>query len=71
MKIAIYKKQDDTSLGFKVLRASLGGTKEQGYYVTYRGDLPEIIELLETCLPALKAMPQEPPTSPDDGKKYA
>ena len=71
MRIKIIKKRDDTSLGFKVLRASLGGSKPEGYYVTYRGDLPEIIELVEACLAELKTLEQEPPISPDDGKRYA
>jgi hypothetical protein len=71
-EIKVIKKADDTRLGTKVLRASLGGNPIVGYYVTYRGDIQEIIKLTEDCLATLKALEgKEPEISPDDGKIFA
>lgn len=67
----ITKKKDDTSLGVRVLRASLGGNAEVGYYLTYRGTLPEIKELLEKALAAIKFIKEEPNISDDEGKQFA
>ncbi|TXG76593.1 hypothetical protein E6Q11_04300 [Candidatus Dojkabacteria bacterium] len=45
----IIKEDDDM-----VLRASIGGTENIGYYCTYRGDETEIIAMLEQVLFDLK-----------------
>lgn len=70
-QITIIKKQDDRNLGVRVLRVSLGGTPDTGYYMTYRGTLVEVVELLEDALQAAKSLKKEPEITPDMGKKYA
>ena len=70
MNIAIIKKADDLSLGEKVLRISIGGNMEHAY-ITYRGDLDEVKRLLTGVASAFLTVTDEPPISPDEGKKYA
>jgi len=70
MELTIIKKADDTSLGEKVLRISIGGFPDKAY-ITYRGDLGEIQSLLWDVTRAFAQLIEEPPISPDDGKKYA
>jgi hypothetical protein len=40
------------------LRASIGGTKEEGYYCMFRGDQDKVRAMLETVLLVLKNAPQ-------------
>ena len=70
LKLTVIKKADDLSLGAKVLRISIGGYPELAY-ITYRGDLGEIQQLLERVSQAFGQLTEEPPVSPDDGKQYA
>ena len=70
-QMKIIKKQDDTRLGLKVLRASLGGNAAVGYYITYRGSKEEILDLLKQGVEAMEALKDEPAISPDEGKMYA
>jgi hypothetical protein len=70
MRIVVIKKQDDLSLGEKVLRISIGGNSEQAY-ITYRGNLEEIKRLLTGVTSAFLLLDSEPEISPDEGKKYA
>ncbi len=71
MRIVVTKKADDLSLGMKVLRISIGGTMEQGAYITYRGDLQEVQALLAEVATHFSHLSHEPEISPDDGKRYA
>lgn len=48
MKVKIIKEPDDPLC----LRASIGGNKEMGYYITYRGDLKEVRVMLKEVLRA-------------------
>lgn len=70
MELTVIKKADDRSLGEKVLRISIGGFPDKAY-ITYRGDLGEIQNLLADVIRAFAELQEEPPISPDDGKKYA
>ncbi len=70
MELTVIKKADDRSLGEKVLRISIGGFPDKAY-ITYRGDLSEIQNLLWDVALEFAKLLEEPPTSPDDGKKYA
>lgn len=45
----IIKEADDV-----VLRASIGGTEDIGFYCTYRGDKTKVVEMLEQVLFDLK-----------------
>lgn len=70
MELTVIKKADDRYLGEKVLRISIGGFLDKAY-ITYRGDLGEIQSLLQDVTRAFAQLEQEPPISPDGGKKYA
>ncbi len=71
MQIVVTKKADDLSLGMKVLRISIGGNMEQGAYITYRGDLREVQELLSEVARRFSGIAEELELSPDEGKRYA
>ena len=72
IQLAVNKKADDLSLGFKVLRISIGGVLgDDKAYITYRGDLYEVQLLLAKVMQKFAEVREEPPISPDDGKKYA
>ena len=72
MELTVVKKADDTSLGEKVLRISIGGLPgDDKAYLTYRGDLYEVQVLLAKVMQKFAELREEPPISPDDGKKYA
>ena len=49
--IRILKSPDDP----KALRVSMGGTKEIGYYLVFRGDKEAILHCIETLHAALKS----------------
>jgi hypothetical protein len=68
--VKIMKKADDTTTvpGKNILRVSLGGTFEDGYYIVYRGDADKIRELLTYALLNLHRMKEEPPIEPEDGR---
>ena len=51
LKFHLQKEHDDPD---GVLRASIGGTPEAGYYIVYRGDNQKVIEMLEKILEQLK-----------------
>lgn len=70
MELTVIKKADDRTLGEKVIRISIGGFPEKAY-ITYRGDLPEIKKMLEDVARTFSELTEEPPMSPDEGKKYA
>lgn len=73
MELHVIKKADDRSLGAKVLRISIGsveGSPDQAY-ITYRGNLNEVQQLLQDVDRTFAGLTEEPPISPDDGKKYA
>ena len=70
MELHVIKKADDRSLGAKVLRLSIGGDQD-GAYLTYRGDLDEVQQLLRKVTKAFMQLEVEPPVSPDEGKRYA
>jgi hypothetical protein len=69
-KVKVIKKPDDTTAVPRknVLRVSLGGTFEDGYYCVYRGKIDDIRELLTYALLHLHRMKEEPPTEPEDGR---
>jgi hypothetical protein len=69
-KVKIIKKpQDVLSVpGKTVLRASIGGTFEEGYYIVYRGEVDQIREMMIHCLLELTRMKEEPQISPEDGR---
>ncbi len=71
MQIIVTKKADDLSLGEKVLRISIGGNMEHGAYITYRGDLREVQELLNEVAKRFSGIAEELEISPDEGKRYA
>ncbi len=70
MQILVTKKADDLSLGEKVLRISIGGDMEQAY-ITYRGDLREVQELLNVVAQKFSLIAEELEISSDEGKRYA
>ena len=70
MELTVIKKADDRSLGTKVLGISIGGFPDRAY-ITYRGDLHEVQALLSDVARAFAGLQEEPPISPDDGKRYA
>lgn len=70
IELTVIKKADDRQMGFKVLRISIGGFDDKAY-ITYRGDLGEIQSLLADVSRAFAELREEPPISPDDGKRYA
>jgi len=70
MQILVTKKANDLSLGEKVLRISIGGNMEQAY-ITYRGDLREVQELLNEVARRFNLIAEELEISPDEGKRYA
>lgn len=69
--VKIIKKKDDLSLGTKVIRVSLGGNKQAGYYCTYRGTLQEAKEVIVEVMKELSTLEKEPDITPDLGKRYA
>jgi len=70
VQILVTKKADDLSLGEKVLRISIGGDMEQAY-ITYRGDLREVQELLNVVAQKFSLIAEELEISSDEGKRYA
>ncbi len=70
MELTVTKKEDDFTLGEKVLRISIGGFPDKAY-ITYRGNLDEIKKMLADVTRAFAELTEEPPISPDDGKRYA
>jgi len=54
-----------------VLRISIGGNMEHGAYITYRGDLREVQELLNEVARRFSGIAEELEISPDEGKRYA
>ena len=70
MELNVIKKADDTSLGEKVLRISIGGYPDKAY-ITYRGDLDEVQKMLTDVTRTFAQLTEEAPISPDDGKHYA
>lgn len=51
-RIAVNKLPDDPV----ALRASIGGRAEIGYYLTYRGDLADIVPMLRDVLKAAEGL---------------
>jgi hypothetical protein len=52
----------------RVLRISLGGVAERGYYCTFRGEPAEVIELLEKALWGMRVKFAAQDTPPGQGK---
>ena len=50
-KVVIEKKEDDP----EALRASIGGRKDKGYYLVFRGDDEEIIMMLHAMTGAFRS----------------
>lgn len=66
MEIRITKKPDDT-----VLRASIGGNQQDGFYCVYRGRIQDIIQMLEAVsreLTSTFVARGELPTAKEDGR---
>lgn len=71
-QLAVIKKADDHIEGQKVLRISIGGAPGcNEAYITYRGNLREIQQLLREVADSFGELNTEPPISPDGGKKFA
>jgi hypothetical protein len=51
MEIKVIKNHDDP-LG--LLRASLGGSEQIGFYLVYRGDIAKVIDMLEIVIAKVK-----------------
>jgi hypothetical protein len=66
--VKIIRKPDDPQ---GVLRASLGGTREIGFYLVYRGDTGDILHLLAHAMEAIGrdiTRGIEHPIAEEDGK---
>lgn len=61
-KVAVIKLPDDPICA----RASIGGSQQIGFYCTYRGDVRQVIDAVETILAELKRIAEtgEPPVDP-------
>ena len=70
MELTVIKKAVDYVNGEKVLRISIGGFPDKAY-ITYRGNLDEVKKMLTDVIRVFDELAEEPPISPDDGKKYA
>jgi len=49
-EVYVTKEKDDPI----AIRVSVGGRPSLGYYAVYRGSIKQAIEVMETCLKALK-----------------
>jgi hypothetical protein len=61
----IIKRPDDIGTGQKILRIMIGGNAKKGYYITYRGNLTDIKDLLGSAYKSLTFTTKEPPVIPD------
>jgi len=74
VEIKVTKKASD-ELG--IVRVSLGGDAELGYYCVYRGTKEQAIECIAHALQAMEGMAEvlgpdrEPDIQPDGGKQFA
>lgn len=51
-RISVTREPDDP----EALRASIGGREDVGYYLVFRGDPEEVLDMLRAVLPAAEAM---------------
>jgi hypothetical protein len=56
-KVLIYRRKDDPV----ALRASIGGSPEEGYYCTFRGDRAAVYEMLQIVTAVMAHAPDNLP----------